>query len=98
MTDAVNPDHYKSHPSGVECIDITEHYDFCIGNALKYCWRSGKKGGPAKEIEDLKKARWYIDRKIALLEKEPSVFVNVPVPAPASEDSPSFRPHVVDRS
>jgi hypothetical protein len=66
-TDIVNhPPHYKSHPSGVECIQITEHMNFCRGNAMKYLWRAGEKGN---EIEDLKKARWYLDREIARLEK-----------------------------
>lgn len=60
------PPHYTSHPSGVECIQIAEHMNFCRGNALKYLWRAGEKGD---EIEDLKKARWYLDREIARLEK-----------------------------
>jgi hypothetical protein len=61
--DVVNhPPHYKQHPSGVECIDITEHMGFCLGNAIKYIWRADEKG---KDIEDLKKARWYVDREIA---------------------------------
>jgi len=65
MTDTVNnPKHYTSHPSGVECIEITEHLNFCIGNAIKYLWRAGLKG---EQIEDLRKARWYIDREIARL-------------------------------
>jgi len=64
--DAVNPKHYKDHPSGVECIIITEHMDFCIGNAVKYLWRAGKKDD---NVQDLKKAIWYIERKIKLLEK-----------------------------
>ena len=73
--DRVNaPSHYTSHPSGVECIDITEHYDFCVGNAIKYLWRAGLKAeagltAKAKEIEDLKKAAYYINRKIKQLEK-----------------------------
>lgn len=65
--DPVNhPPHYTQHPSGVECIDITEHMNFCRGNAVKYIWRAGEKGS---EIEDLKKARWYLDREIARIEK-----------------------------
>lgn len=56
-----HPAHYTQHPSGVECIVVTEHYNFCIGNAIKYLWRAGLKGDP---IEDLKKAKWYIDREI----------------------------------
>ncbi|NDD56088.1 DUF3310 domain-containing protein [bacterium] len=63
MNDVVNhPKHYTSHPSGIECIEITEHMNFCVGNAIKYLWRASLKG---KEVEDLRKARWYIDREIA---------------------------------
>jgi len=56
-----NPKHYTSHPSGVDCIDITEHMNFCLGNALKYIWRADLKGDA---IEDLQKAAWYINREI----------------------------------
>ena len=64
--DAVNhPSHYTSHPSGVECITVTEHFSFCLGNAVKYIWRSGLKGD--SHIEDLQKARFYIDREIKRL-------------------------------
>ena len=63
MADMVNhPPHYTSHPSEVECIQITEHMGFCIGNAVKYLWRADMKG---RAIEDLEKARFYIDREIA---------------------------------
>jgi hypothetical protein len=66
MSDPVNsPAHYTQHPSGVECIEVTEHMNFCRGNAVKYIWRAGEKG---REIEDLRKARWYLDREIARLE------------------------------
>lgn len=59
--DPVNhPKHYTSHPSGVECITITEHMGFCVGNAIKYLWRADEKNG----LEDLKKAAWYINREI----------------------------------
>lgn len=65
--DMVNsPPHYKSHPSGVECITVTEHMNFCLGNAVKYIWRAGEKGS---KLEDLKKARWYLDREITRLEQ-----------------------------
>jgi len=64
--DLVNhPTHYNSHPSGVKCIQVTEHMNFCRGSAMKYLWRAGLKGD---EIEDLKKARWYLDREIKRLE------------------------------
>ena len=61
--DPVNhPTHYTSHPSGIECIRITEHMGFCLGNAVKYVWRADLKNDA---IEDLEKAKWYIDRELA---------------------------------
>ena len=57
-----HPSHYTSHPSGVECIQITEHMNFCCGNAVKYIWRAGLK---TNAIEDLEKARFYIAREIS---------------------------------
>lgn len=67
-SDAVNhPTHYNSHPSGIECITIVEHMPFCVGNAMKYLWRAGLKGD---EIEDLRKAVWYINREITRREKQ----------------------------
>ena len=64
MVDNVNsPPHYMAHPSSVECIEITEHMNFNLGNAMKYIWRSDHKGG----LEDLKKAEYYIKREIARL-------------------------------
>lgn len=63
--DVVNhPVHYTSHPSGIECITVTEHMGFNLGNAVKYIWRADLKGDA---IEDLRKARWYIEREIARL-------------------------------
>jgi hypothetical protein len=75
MDNVNSPKHYTSHPSGVECISITEHYNFCIGNAIKYLWRAGLKSDASledkqKEIEDLRKAIWYINRQISNLEKQ----------------------------
>ena len=64
--DPVNhPRHYTQHPSKVECIQITEHMGFCLGNAVKYIWRADLKNG----VEDLKKAMWYIQREIDKREK-----------------------------
>jgi hypothetical protein len=69
MSDNVNhPKHYTSHPSGIECIEITKHHCFCVGNAIKYLWHAGLKGDDNKEIEDLKKAAWYVNQKIKDLE------------------------------
>lgn len=65
--DSVNhPKHYTSHPSGVECITITEHMGFNLGNALKYIWRADLKDDA---IEDMRKAVWYIQREIAKREQ-----------------------------
>lgn len=72
--DAVNhPRHYTSHPAkcdcgkGIECIQITEHMGFNLGNAVKYIWRCDLK---KDAIEDLKKAKWYLEREIAKREKQ----------------------------
>ncbi len=69
MADPVNhPPHYTSHPAkcacgaSIECIQITEHMGFNLGNATKYLWRCDLK---EDAIEDLQKAVWYISREIA---------------------------------
>ena len=60
--DPVNhPAHYTQHPSGVECVTITQHMSFCLGNAVKYIWRADLK---ADALEDLRKARWYIEQEL----------------------------------
>lgn len=69
MPDMVNhPPHYKG--AGIESIEVIEAFDlgFCLGNAIKYILRAGRKD-PAKEVEDLKKAQWYLHRRIQQLEK-----------------------------
>lgn len=64
--DQINhPKHYTSDPSGIECIDITRHKNFNIGNAIKYLWRAGLKEDKDrkfidKQVEDLNKAVWYL--------------------------------------
>jgi hypothetical protein len=63
--DAINPSHYRKHPSGIECIEVTRHMNFNVGNAIKYLWRYMDKGDP---IENLKKAQWYIDDEIRRLQ------------------------------
>ena len=62
MGDVTNPDHYRQHPSGVECITITEGFNFNVGNAIKYLWRAGLK--TEDPTEDLVKAAWYVKREI----------------------------------
>lgn len=60
--DAVNkPRHYNDHPSGIECIQVTEHFNFNLGNVIKYIWRADLKGF---DIQDLEKAAWYLKREI----------------------------------
>lgn len=66
--DVVNhPSHYTY--GKIEVIDVIETFDLCfhLGNVLKYILRAGKKNDT---VEDLKKARWYLDRYISNVEKE----------------------------
>jgi hypothetical protein len=71
IKDTVNhPSHYKSHASGVECIQITEHMNFCLGNAVKYIWRADLKHNA---IEDLEKAVWYVNKEIERRKKNTTV-------------------------
>jgi len=65
MSDNINPEHYKT--SSIECIEVIEAFDlgFCLGNVVKYVLRAGKKHDA---IEDLTKAKWYLDRRIKELE------------------------------
>lgn len=68
-SDNINhPSHYKH--AGIETIDVIEAWSlgFCLGNVVKYISRAGSKPGNT-ELDDLKKARWYLDREIARLEK-----------------------------
>lgn len=69
--DPVNhPTHYTDHPSGIECIQVTRHMTFNLGNAVKYLWRAGKKD---PTIQDLEKARWYILDEIIRLKRAQGV-------------------------
>lgn len=75
MEDNVNhPPHYTwlKDKCGIEVIDITRHMDFCLGNSIKYILRAGRKQDASltdnqKEIEDLKKAIFYINDRIKQL-------------------------------
>lgn len=66
-----HPAHYGGADNPYEAIKVIEAWDlgFCLGNTVKYIARAGKKRR-AKLIEDLKKARWYLDREIGRLEKK----------------------------
>jgi hypothetical protein len=67
MNSVSHPPHYTSSPakcdcgSGIECIQVTEHMNFCLGNAMKYIWRADLKGNP---VEDIRKAIWYLEREL----------------------------------
>jgi len=70
-----HPKHYNSHPANIECIDVVEPMSFNIGNAIKYLWRNGLKKeegleDTSKQIEDLNKAIWYVNREIERLSKK----------------------------
>lgn len=66
-TEAVNhPAHYNGHPSGIECIEVVRHMNFNLGNVIKYLWRADLKG---RNLEDLKKAAWYLNDEIQRQEK-----------------------------
>ncbi len=70
-----HPSHYTDGPTHhecgkpIECIDITRDMNFCLGNVVKYLWRSGKKD-QEKRVEDLEKARQYITFEIERLTDE----------------------------
>ena len=69
MSDSVNhPTHYGGD-TAYEAIKVIEAWKlgFCLGNTVKYIARAERKGSP---LEDLKKARWYLDREIAKREQE----------------------------
>ena len=66
MSDPVNhPSHYKS-PRGGELVDMIAHLNYCRANAIKYVFRAGKKY-PEKEIEDIKKAIWCLNKELEIL-------------------------------
>jgi len=67
MSDIDHPKHYTQHPTGIECIDIVEHFNFNLGNAIKYIWRAGLKS--ENILEDLEKACWYIKREMERIRK-----------------------------
>lgn len=70
--DTVNkPKHYNEHPSNIECIEVTRHMGFNLGNAMKYIWRADLKNG----VEDLQKAIWYLNDEICKRTRKPNEFV-----------------------
>jgi len=68
MGDTVDhPSHYNGQVPGIECIQVVRHFNFNRGNAIKYIWRAGCK---ESEIEDLRKAIWYLEDEIRRIESE----------------------------
>ena len=68
MNDNINhPKHYEDAGYLVQPIDVCQELPFCLGNAVKYLCRAGAKEG-CPELEDLKKARWYLKRQLCLLD------------------------------
>lgn len=65
MSTPISPPHYQKHPSGIECIEVTRHMNFNLGNVVKYLWRAEHKDA---HLQDLKKAAWYLADEIRRLE------------------------------
>jgi len=65
-----HPSHYGGKDNTYEAIKVIEAWDldFCLGNAVKYISRAGKKDA-SKELEDLNKAVWYLNRRIEQISK-----------------------------
>ncbi len=68
MNDVYHPKHYTEHPSGVECIQIAEAFNYNLGNVIKYVWRAGLK--TKDPLQDLQKAARYIEFEIVRLQRE----------------------------
>jgi len=68
MSDVYHPKHYTEHPSGVECIQIAQEFNYNLGNVIKYVWRAGLK--TKDPLQDLQKAAKYIEFEIVRLQRE----------------------------
>jgi hypothetical protein len=68
MSNIIHPDHYNWLP-GIECMDVVKHFNFTLGNSIKYIWRAGRKDS-STAIEDLEKAKYYLDVEINRLRGE----------------------------
>jgi hypothetical protein len=64
-----HPNHYTNQVPNIECIQVTQYFNFNRGNAIKYIWRAGVKD-KEKEIEDLKKAIQYLEFEIERIKKD----------------------------
>ena len=68
MNDIHHPKHYSEHPSGVECIQIAQWFNYNLGNVIKYVWRAGLK--TENPLQDLHKAAKYIEFEIERVQRE----------------------------
>lgn len=68
MTEINHPKYYNKHPSGIECIEVVRHFNFNLGNVIKYVWRAGLKTD--NSLDDLQKAKWYLEDEISRLTKQ----------------------------
>ena len=68
MAEIVHPSHYNWIP-GIECMDVVKHFDFALGSVIKYVWRAGRKDSETT-IDDLEKAKYYIQIEIDRLKEE----------------------------
>ena len=65
--DPINPKHYTSRQSGIECIEISKHLSGCLAQAFQYVWRCGQKDDP---IQELKKAIWFIKAELSVQQND----------------------------
>ena len=91
MTEILDPKHYRSN-NGIQCIDVIEAWElnYHRGNIIKYLLRAGKKHLET-EIEDLCKARWYLDREIARLQDPRSSATVADAPPPSPDEKRTAR-------
>jgi hypothetical protein len=80
--------HYNGHPSGIEAIEIIQHMGFCLGNVFKYVWRADLKDNA---LEDLHKARYYLEREISLREGKALAPGRGGVKPPANRTPPTIK-------
>lgn len=74
MSDNVHhPPHYNRVP-GIECIQVVRHFNFNVGNAIKYAWRAGHKGDA---VEDYRKAIWYLEDEIQRIQAQKGTATDV---------------------
>jgi len=84
-----HPRHYAEHPSGVECIEVNENMDYCVGNAYKYLFRNESKH--ADPFLDLEKCLWYIRKEIEGRNSKPPMEKTTALAVKISDSSPKYQ-------